>query len=154
MVFSFTRKPYTPFFVFFRFLLTYVKNVATFFYITVQRDGHAELVSASHCEPLLTPLLSSVRSWNKLTFVQFAHALHSQTSLALLSLNRKFQDDFWRFLLFLHSFWGSQFNTYEKQPHCCLADAACSLWWIGVKGMFFGQSIISVFPYTCDIPET
>ena len=26
-----------------------------FFYITAQRDGHAELVSASHCEPLLTP---------------------------------------------------------------------------------------------------
>ena len=55
MVFSFPCKPYTPFFVFFRFLLTYVKNVAAFFYITVQRDGHAELVSASHCEPLLTP---------------------------------------------------------------------------------------------------
>ena len=35
-----------------------------FFYITAQRDGHAELVSASHCEPLLTPL-PSVRSWNK-----------------------------------------------------------------------------------------
>ena len=26
-----------------------------FFYITAQRDGHAELVSASHCEPLFTP---------------------------------------------------------------------------------------------------
>ena len=26
-----------------------------FFYITAQKDGHAELVSASHCEPLLTP---------------------------------------------------------------------------------------------------
>ena len=26
-----------------------------FFYITAQRDGHAELASASHCEPLLTP---------------------------------------------------------------------------------------------------
>ena len=50
---------------------------------------------------------------------------------------KQVQDDFWRFLLFLHSFWGSQFNTYEKQSYCCLADAACSLWWIGVKGMCF-----------------
>ena len=32
-----------------------------FFYITAQRDGHAELVSASHCEPLFYPL-PSVRS--------------------------------------------------------------------------------------------
>ena len=30
-------------------------NFIKFFYITAQRDGHAELVSASHCEPLLTP---------------------------------------------------------------------------------------------------
>ena len=27
---------------------------------------------------------------------------------------KQVQDDFWRFLLFLHSFWGSQFNTYVK----------------------------------------
>ena len=32
------------------------KHVLMFFYITTQRDGHAEPVSASHCEPLLTPL--------------------------------------------------------------------------------------------------
>ena len=32
------------------------KHVLMFFYITAQRDGHAEPVSASHCEPLLTPL--------------------------------------------------------------------------------------------------
>ena len=31
-----------------------------FFYITAQRDGHAELVSASHCEPLLTPSLGEI----------------------------------------------------------------------------------------------
>ena len=30
-------------------------SILMFFYITVQRDGHAELVSASHCEPLFTP---------------------------------------------------------------------------------------------------
>jgi hypothetical protein len=32
------------------------KHVLLFFYITAQRDGHAELVSASHCEPSLAPL--------------------------------------------------------------------------------------------------
>gem|GEM_PF-6471815 len=57
-----------------------------FFYITVQRDGHAELVSASHREPLLFPVLGQIL--------------------------KQVQDDFGRFLLFLHSFWGSQFNTY------------------------------------------
>ena len=37
-------------------LTSYRKNLfLMFFYITAQRDGHAELVSASHCEPLLTP---------------------------------------------------------------------------------------------------
>ena len=128
MVFSFPCKPYTPFFAFPRFLLTYVKNVAAFFYITVQRDGHAELVSASHCEPLLTPSFSR---WDPET--SYSPSLIEN----IFNYIRYGQDDFWRFLLFLHSFRGSQFNTYEKQPHCCLDDAACSLWWIGVKGMCF-----------------
>ena len=30
---------------------------------------------------------------------------------------KQVQDDFWRFLLFLHSFWGSQFNTYVKSKN-------------------------------------
>ena len=36
----------------------------------------------------------------------------AQASLALLSLNCKFQHDIWRHLLFILSFWGSQFNTF------------------------------------------
>ena len=59
----------------------------------------------------------AVRCWNKLTFVQFAHARHSQTSLALLSLNRKFQHDIWSHLLFILSFWWCQFNTYVLLPN-------------------------------------
>ena len=31
-----------------------------FFYITAQRDGHAELVSASHCEPYLVLLRGQI----------------------------------------------------------------------------------------------
>ena len=30
---------------------------------------------------------------------------------------KQVQDDFGRFLLFLHSFWGSQFNTYVKSKN-------------------------------------
>ena len=52
-------------------------------FITV---GHAELVSASHCEHILAiPFLGEIL--------------------------KQVQDDFGRYLLFLFSFWGTPFNT-------------------------------------------
>ena len=40
--------------------LGHPNSILMFFYITVQRDGHAELVSASHCEPLLVLLRGQI----------------------------------------------------------------------------------------------
>ena len=100
---------------------TYFSFDSMFFYITAQSRRSCWTRFSISPRAFTYPLLSA-RSWNKLTFVQFAHALHTQPSLALLSLNRKFQDDFGRFLLFLHSFWKSQFNTYvllSKKNHMC-----------------------------------
>ena len=37
--------------------------------------------------------------------------------LFLGEILKQVQDDFGRFLLFLHSFWGSQFNTYVKSKN-------------------------------------
>ena len=62
----------------------------------------------------------AARCWNKLTLFNLLTLGIAQASLALLSLNRKFQDDYWRYLLFLHSFWCSQFNTYVKSHHSLL----------------------------------
>ena len=59
-------------------------------------------------------------SWTCLTLFNLLTLGIAQASLALLSLNRKFQDDYWRYLLFLHSFWCSQFNTYVKSHHSLL----------------------------------
>ena len=69
---------------------------------------------------------------NSFNFVQFAHARHSSSKLgsalaqsqisgsvrgealilARSEILKQVQDDIWRHLLFLHPFWGSQFNTY------------------------------------------
>ena len=116
---------------------TYFSFDSMFFYITAQSRRSCWTRFSISLRAFTYPL-PSVRSWNKLTFVQFAHARQIQTSLALLSLNRKFQDDFGRFLLFLHSFWGSQFNTYvllsnpfgvicvSKKPRTLHADVPTS----------------------------
>ena len=39
---------------------------------------------------------------------------------------KQVQDDFGRFLLFLHSFWSSQFNNFVKNTHNSLFIAQCS----------------------------
>ena len=51
-------------------------------------------------------------SWTWLTLFSLRTLGIAQASLALLSLNCKFQHDIWKHLLFILSFWGSQFNTF------------------------------------------
>ena len=80
---------------------------------------------------------------NSFNFVQFAHARHSSSKfgsalaqsqisgsvrgevliLARSEILKQVQDDFGRFLLFLHPFWGSQFKIFVKNTHNSLLIA-------------------------------
>ena len=91
-------------------------------------NSFQHLTASLYLAPSLGEILKQVN------FVQFAYARHSSSKLGsalaqsqisashceafLVFLRsqilKRVQDDFGRFLLFILSFWGSQFNTYVK----------------------------------------
>ena len=74
-------------------------NFIKFFYITAQRDGHAELVSASHCEPFLVflrgQILKRVQDDHQLCSVVFSY-IEVQNKLkahySLLTTQKRLKD--------------------------------------------------------------
>ena len=86
------------------------------FYIT--KDETSELMvmlnSFQHLIESLFLSLSADRSWNLRLSGSRVKLAWTMPSVSKLNNVKQVQDDFGRFLLFIHSFWGSQFKTYVK----------------------------------------